>query len=226
MKWPDICSMLGARCWHARQYRPSSDVMGFRLRGASALSGTMAGPVARSSRRSSGRRLASRVRVRSSSPPSGQTARVSRDPMEASVRQRARVAAAHSSGWKGKVMRSESFTALHLQRSRVLASRFGARSGFGILRAAGWRCGVHDLGLDRLLEGGLDELGINRDHSRAVGAIGCLSLGFRPRGTCRVLGGPTGSGAASEACWRAEATASKENPSLGVAPTSSGSGSC
>ena len=92
----------GARCWHARQYRPSSDVMGFRLRGASALSGTMAGPVARS-RRSSGRRLASRVRVRSSSPPSGQTARVSRDPMEASVRQRARVAAAHSSGWKGKV---------------------------------------------------------------------------------------------------------------------------
>ena len=71
MKWPDICSMLGARCWHARQYRPSSDVMGFRLRGATALSGAMAGPVA-SSRRSSGRRLASRVRVRSSSPPSGQ----------------------------------------------------------------------------------------------------------------------------------------------------------
>ena len=185
MKWPDICSMLGARCWHARQYRPSSDVMGFRLRGASALSGTMAGPVARS-RRSSGRRLASIWPNRQGvqRPHGGFSAAAGKSGCCTLFRLER----------EGQPLRSESFSALHLQRSRVLASRFGARGTLGSLRAAGWRCGVHDLGLNRLLV------------ERGLAGLGCWGFWLSQPGfqTQKDLPGsqraPAGSGAASEAC--------------------------
>ena len=54
-----------------------------------------------------------------------------------------------------------------------------------------------------------------------AGLLGLLAVSAwvsDPEGLAGFSGGPTGSGAASEACWRAEATASKEKPSLGVAP--------
>ena len=217
--------MLGARCWHARQKRPSSEVTGFRLRGASALSGTTAGPVARS-RRSSGRRLASKVRVRSSSPPSGQTARVSSDPMEASVRQRPRVAAAHSSGWKGKVS--------HRPRS---PSRHSTSRSPG-----SWPAGTGlevPLEVAVLLAGGVETTtsasgGSGREASPAcalfaasAGLVGLLASAWvsDSEGLAGLSGRMAGSAAASETCWRAEATASKESSSLGVAPTSSCMGS-
>ena len=47
--------------------------------------------------------------------------------------------------------------------------------------------------------------------------LGCRSQ----RGLAGFAGSPAGSGAASETCWRAEATASMQSSSLGVATTSS-----
>ena len=61
----------------------------------------------------------------------------------------------------------------------------------------------------------------------SAGLVGLLASAWvsDSEGLGGFSGRPAGSAAASETCWRAEATASKESSSLGVAPTSSCMGS-
>ena len=142
------------------------------------------------------------------------------------MRQRPRVAAAHSTGWKGKVS--------HRPRS---PSRHSTSRSPG-----SWPAGTElevPLEVAVLLAGGVETTtsasgGSGREASPAcalfaasAGLVGLLASAWvsDSEGLAGLSGRPAGSAAASETCWRAEATASKESSSLGVAPTSSCMGS-